>query len=132
MKLKVFLLYSCTLLYAYVINNDKYTDIYLSYSSDIDVFDDDLGDILELLLGMAGKWLEITTSLRLKSDEMAIIARDNKDSKTCLRLAMIEWLKLNYNWQRNGVPSWRMLAKAVRQLDGGLFNRIIQGHPHNI
>ena len=84
---------------------------------------------MELLLGMAGKWQEITTHLRLKSDEMAIIARDNKDSKTCLRLAMIEWLKLNYKWQKNGVPCWRMLAKAVRHLDGGLFNRIIQEHP---
>ena len=64
---------------------------------------------------------------------METIAGDNKDSNECLRLAMIKWLKLNYNWERNGVPSWRMLAKAIRQLDGGLFNKIAQEHPgrHN-
>ncbi len=64
---------------------------------------------------------------------METIAGDNKDSNECLRLAMIKWLKLNYNWESNGMPSWRMLAKAIRQLDGGLFYKIAQEHPgrHN-
>ncbi len=61
---------------------------------------------------------------------MDTIAGNNKDdSNECLRLAMIKWLKLNYNSKKNGVPSWRMLAKAIRQLDGGLFNKIAQEHP---
>ena len=95
----------------------------------IEDFDDDLADVMEIVLGMAGDWQEITTNLRLRGAEMATIEKDNKDSKTCLRLAMIQWLKLNYKWKKNGVPSWRMLAKAVRQLDGGIFNRIVQEHP---
>ncbi len=61
---------------------------------------------------------------------MTTIAGDNKDdSNECLRLAMIKWLKLNYNWEKNGEPSWRMLAKAIHQLDGVLFNKIAQEHP---
>ena len=95
----------------------------------IENFDDDLADVFKLLLGMAGDWRQITTNLRLRGNEMATVEKDNKDSKTCLLLAITQWLKLNYNWQRNGVPSWKMLAEAVRELDGALFNRIIQEHP---
>ena len=81
---------------------------------------------------MAGQWLLISTNLRLRDDEIATIEKDNNDSKICLRLAIRQWLKLNYNWQRNGVPSWKMLAEAVRELDGALFNRILQEHPGTI
>ena len=52
-----------------------------------------------------------------------------KDAMRCLQLAIEDWLKLNYNYGKNGHPSWRMLAKAVRPLDGGLFKKIVFEHP---
>ncbi len=57
-----------------------------------------------------------------------IEAEHIKDAKRGLHRAIEEWLKRNYNYKRNGVPSWRMLAKAVRDLDGTIFEKIVSGH----
>ncbi len=53
----------------------------------------------------------------------------SKDVMLCLQLAIEDWLKLKFNHERNGRPSWRTLAKAVRKLDGGLFEKIVCEHP---
>ncbi len=57
-----------------------------------------------------------------------IEAEHSKDVARCLQRAIEEWLRLNYDYERNGVPSWRMLAKAVRKLDGSVFERIVSEH----
>ena len=83
-----------------------------------------------MLSNLAGQWRAIATNLRLKNGSMDTIESDNSNkSVRCLQLAITDWLKLNYNYERNGRPSWRMLAKAIRELDGRLFNRIIYEHP---
>ena len=93
-------------------------------------FDDDLGELCEVLSNLAGQWRTIANNLRLRDGSMNTIESDNSRSVTrCLQLAIRDWLKLNYNYERNGRPSWRMLAKAVRPLDGGLFEKIVREHP---
>ncbi len=94
-------------------------------------FDDDLGDVCEKLTErLAPDWRTIATNLRLRDRTMNIIEKNNPGDVTrCLRLALKDWLKLNYNYERNGHPSWRMLAKAVQNLDGALFNEILHEHP---
>ena len=94
-------------------------------------FEDDLGDVVEVLSGLASRWRTIATNLRLRKDSLnAIELEHSKDVTRCLQRAIEEWLKRNYNYKRNGVPSWRMLAKAVRHLDGtiGIFKKIVNEH----
>ncbi len=87
-----------------------------------------MADILDYLNSIPTQWIDIATTLRLRNSDIEAIGKENEDCRACLRIAMKKWLKLNYNWEKNGKPSWRMLAKAVRQLDGGLFNRIAKDH----
>ena len=92
-------------------------------------FDEDLADVIEVLSGLAPRWRDLTINLRLKNDSMNIIESDCSQNVTrCLRRAIEDWLKLNYNYEKNGVPSWRMLAKAVHNLDGSVFEKIVSEH----
>ncbi len=89
-----------------------------------------MGDVCEVLGDLAGQWRTIATNLRLREASMNTIEKNNSnDVMRCLQLAMGDWLKLNFNHERNGLPSWRTLAKAVRKLDGRLFERIVREHP---
>ncbi len=92
-------------------------------------FDDDLADAVNVLSGLAPKWRNLTFNLRLKNDSMNIIESECSQNVTrCLQRAIEDWLRLNYNYRRNGVPSWRMLAEAVRDLDGSVFEKIVSEH----
>ncbi len=96
--------------------------------------DDNLGDIMEMLRGLDMKrWRTIATRLRLRSTSMDTIETNNsKDVERCLELAITDWLKLNYHYERNGKPSWRKLAKAVYLFDRTIFNKIVKEHPAGI
>ena len=107
--------------------------LYLSYTLTIldpETFADDLADIVEMLSGIAAQWSDIALALRLKTGNMEIIDRNySRDARRCLALAITEWLQLKYNHKRNGMPSWKKLAKAVRGIDNALYLRIIEEHP---
>ena len=60
---------------------------------------------------------------------MNTIDANNRRAESCLRCAITEWLKLNYDYKKNGLPSWRMLAKAVYSIDRSVFNKIARDHP---
>ena len=89
--------------------------------------EDDLADVLEALSGLEREWRRIGTNLRLHN--LDTIEANNSRVQSRLHSAMTEWLRLNYNYRENGVPSWRMLAKAVYRLDRSVFNRIAEEHP---
>ncbi len=55
-----------------------------------------------------------------------------KDVERCLQLVIGEWLKLNYNYKKHGMPSWKMLAKAVREVDGSIFDKIVKEHKKKV
>ncbi len=79
-----------------------------------------------------GRWRTLATNLRLKDSSMNTIKADNSnDVVWCLQLALTDWLKLNYNYERNGKPSWKKLAKAMRPLDGNIFEKIFSKFPGN-
>ena len=46
------------------------------------------------------------------------------DVDGCLHEALGEWLKLNYDYQRHGRPSWKKLAEAVSSMDYALSEKI--------
>ncbi len=58
-----------------------------------------------------------------------IEANNSNNAVGCLRLALTDWLKLNYNYERNGKPSWRKLARAIKSLSGNIFEKIASEHP---
>ena len=92
---------------------------------------EDIADIMEMLTDFdAGRWQTLATILRLKDSTMNTIKADNSnDVLRCLQLALTDWLKLNYNHEKNGKPSWNKLAKAMKPLDGNIFERIVSKCP---
>ena len=74
---------------------------------------------------LASKWIRLSTKLRLKETTFDMIEHSNPgDVVVCLHMALREWLRLNYDHQRHGRPSWRRLAEAVSSLDYGLSEKI--------
>lgn len=55
------------------------------------------------------------------------------NSCDALRMVVSHWLKQNYNTERFGKPTWRMLVGAVAHPNGGsdcaLARRIAKDHP---
>ncbi len=94
---------------------------------------EDIADIMEMLADFdTGRWRTLATNLRLKDSSMNTIKADNSnDVVRCLQLALTDWLKLNYNYEKNGKPSWKKLAKAMRPLDGNIFEKIFSKFPGN-
>ena len=89
-----------------------------------------MADVVEILSGIAARWLDIAVALHLKTENMEVIETDHSNNaRRCLILAVKTWLKLEYNVRRNGMPSWKKLAKAVRGIDNALYLRIIATHP---
>ncbi len=91
--------------------------------------EDDLAEVLDALSGLEREWHRIGINLQLRSSALDTTEADNSRVQDRLRSAMTEWLRLNYNYRENGLPSWRMLAQAVYRLDRSVFNRIAEEHP---
>ena len=89
---------------------------------------DDIGDIFDEVEKLSPKWKLLTTKLRLRNHVVENIQENCSDVMSRLDEALKEWLKLNYNHQKYGRPSWRRLAEAVRSLDYGLFEEIARNH----
>ena len=86
---------------------------------------DDLGDVLDAVETLSSKWRLLSTKLRIRETSLDLIEHNHpKDAKTCLYKALGEWLRLNYDHQRHGRPSWRRLAEAVKTLDYTLFEKL--------
>ncbi len=94
----------------------------------ITAIEDDLADVLDALSDLVAEWRTIATKLLLREGAMNTIDVDNRRAESCLRCAITEWLKLNYDYKKNGLPSWRMLAKAVQSIDRSVFNKIAMDH----
>ena len=88
-----------------------------------------MGDVLEAVELLASEWRRLCTQLRLKYSTLDVIESNNpRDVHACLYEALVEWLQLNYDYQRHGRPSWRRLAEAVSSLDGALAEKISIRH----
>ncbi len=94
---------------------------------------EDIADIMEVLTEFdIGRWRTLATSLRLRIPSMNNIeTKNSSDTVRCLQLALTDWLRLNYNYEKNGRPSWKKLAKAMRPLDGTIFEKIVSKFPGN-
>ena len=82
--------------------------------------------------GVSARWETLAKNLGLDANCIGVIARDKHSVNECLSEALNYWLQCNYNERKYGYPSWRTLAKAVKPLDGSLFNDIKIAHPSKL
>ena len=80
---------------------------------------DDLFEVNSELQPVAARWKHFGLALRLDPDKLDEIERDNRDSSDCLTKVLTLWLKKNYNTERFGEPSWKLLARAAGNPAGG-------------
>ena len=84
---------------------------------------------MDAVESLSSKWRLLLTKLGTKQNTLDTIKANNTgDVKMCLYEALGEWLKLNYDHQRHGRPSWKRLVKAVSGIDFALSETITKKH----
>ena len=86
------------------------------------------------VVDLAGKWSDMYLALGLlPSDKSVIEAAHPGNPRGCLQAVVVKWLQKNYNYQRHGPPTWRMLVESVGDPAGGdncaLAEVIAKKHP---
>ena len=85
--------------------------------------------VLNAVEKLSAKWRLLSVELGIEESTLDLIERDNSgDAKMCLYKVLGEWLKLTYDVEMHGRPSWRRLAEAVKSLDRTLFEKIATEH----
>ena len=64
----------------------------------------------------------------MQEDIASIIARFPLSDKNQLSEVIKYWLQWNFNYQKEGKPSWKTLAKAVYPINRRLGESIAQKH----
>lgn len=78
---------------------------------------------------LASKWQQLSALLGLKISLIDCIRNDNPgDSLGCWSDALKEWIKMNYNTEKFGKPSWRTLLKAIAKVDKLRFKQLAAEH----
>ena len=90
-------------------------------------------DVLGAVESLAGQWKDLCLSLHIKESTLSVIdANNHKDVHACLRTALGEWLKWNYDHEIYGQPNWKMLAEAVSSRNPALSNKIATAHMREV
>ena len=97
------------------------------YHLTLDV-NDDIKDVLDYLDEVAGNWETISRNLHVRESKITELRNSLQPAPGCLGQAITEWLKLNYNHQKFGKPTWKKVAESVVKLDSRLFQRIALDH----
>ena len=95
--------------------------------------EDDLFDVQKEVISLTAKWRDMCIALRLRpADEDAIASRYQSNPNDCLKAVLARWLQKEYNYQKHGPPTWRMLVKVVAHPAGGdnvaLAEKIARNH----
>ena len=79
---------------------------------------DDTADVLKELDGLESEYYTLGMHLHLPPGKVKVIQKDNPhSSKEALGQVTTEWLKMNYEYNKVGRPSWRMLVESVSTVD---------------
>ena len=82
--------------------------------------EEDTYDVFEEVITMAGSWEQLAVGLRLPPPKKSLIAIKHCNSpERCLLAVVEEWLKGDYDVEKYGHPSWRLLVRAVADPIGG-------------
>ena len=93
--------------------------------------EDDFSDVLGYLSEDAGQWQAISRNLHVKGGKITELIHSGQPAPTCLANAITDWLRLNYNHQRFGKPTWKKVAESVVKptlINKRLFIRIAAEH----
>ena len=91
--------------------------------------EDDWNVVFDECSSLASKWQQLSAYLGLKPSIVGRIKSDFQgDCLGCLSEALMEWIKMNYNTQKYGEPSWKTLLKAIAKIDKLHFNRLATEH----
>ena len=97
--------------------------------------EDHLTDVMEEILDIKSVYSALGRSLRLRNDDLEAIRKkypNESDHEQALNDVLLLWLKKEYNVERFGPPTWRMLVEAVNKKSGGnnyeLAKQIAQNH----
>ena len=77
---------------------------------------------------LESRWRDIGRKLGIRPSTIDSISADHSQCGPCLSEVIKHWLKLNYDTNKFGQPSWRKLAKAVSGLDKRLFYSLANDH----
>ena len=89
----------------------------------------DMKHVLNAVEKLSAKWRLFSVELGIEESTLDLIEHDHSgNAKMCLYNVLREWLKLNYDVEMHGRPSWRRLAEAVKSLDRTLFEKIATEH----
>ena len=68
---------------------------------------------------MAVRWKDIGINLGIRFDKLEAIEVEVSGPMDRLTRMLTIWLKLDYNYTKNGKPSWQKLVEVVAQSSGG-------------
>ena len=80
----------------------------------------DIRYVFDEVENLAGRWEGMCIHLGLPPSDIETIAiKHHHDSNDCLMGVLIKWLKMSYDTQEQGQPTWQMLIAAVANHSGG-------------
>ena len=95
--------------------------------------DDNLFEVYKEVCILAPRWSDICCALNIPHEETIRKETLGDESKRSLRMVLRKWLQKSYNYQKYGLPTWRMLVVAVGDPFGGdhcaLAETIAKKHP---
>ena len=101
--------------------------------------EDDLADVMDEVLTIKSMYFALGRSLRLKNANLQAIRTQyptESDFELALNDVLLLWLDKQYNVDRFGPPTWRLLVEAVDKESSGnnheLAKNIALNHPAGI
>ena len=96
--------------------------------------EDDLLDVMEEVISIKSAYVGLGRGLRLPAGKLSEIRKMYpNDAEQALNDVLLLWLQREYNVDRFGPPTWRMIVKAVDSPAGGkdhkLAMKIARDHP---
>ena len=92
-----------------------------------------LSEIIEEILPIGSKYYSLGRSLNLKITELRKIRDKNPSESDALEDVLLLWLNREYDVEKHGPPTWKMLVEAVNKETGGgnheLAKQIAAKHP---
>ena len=91
--------------------------------------DDHWKDVCTAVTAVSAKSRELAKNLGLKPDDISsVFTNFQLSDKDRLSEVIKLWLQWNFNYKKEGKPSWKTLVKAVYPLNPRLAESIAQNH----
>lgn len=86
--------------------------------------EDDAPDVLDKLQDVLAKCYHIGTRLNLNASFLDVLRAEKLTHVEAMERIIIHWLRMNYDVERFGPPTWKALIEAVEHRLGGNNHRL--------